>query len=514
MTNEYTYYTVRVSNKNNRIEILDTQSNSWKPLYSQLQIAANEAQASANDIPPEVFNHIFSYLNSVDLSRSVPLVCSQWAYYASNNELWKQLYKQQYGELSSTIKRRVELATIGDEDHFYKTVYSYRKELDQRWLSKNEYVHSALSHSEFAKQNDDTGFGSFYGYSCVRMNRFEDDVTKVSVFSAVNKSIYRSTIDLKEKEVHLLDNSVLTGSDGLVWTMDHSPHRLGCNKLVSGGYSGSMLIWDLETSQPIHTMAGLHSAGIWSIKIIDSNTAVSCGTDGVVQLFDINTGSTVPLQKYAEHQSAAYDVDCITQGASTNIFVSGSADKSVRVYDRRVVGSSVMSQTNLGVIMEIEASQMERSNVIIAGTDEGAVVMLDMRKMGQDTDSAIVMNWPLFNFTGIRGLSYDGSRLVVGSKKGTVVATSDPCVSIDQTREDYISSLKLGWVNNTVIDGSFESPFRVVQVLPQGNVISMQSDEELLLCGTTSNILNFYDFSGNVTKPLGKKYKPHKCLIQ
>lgn len=60
-------------------------------------------------------------------------------------------------------------------------------------------------------------------------------------------------------------------------------------KLASGSQDGTVIVWDVETGNPLFTLTG-HAGGIKGLKLLqDDETLISGGDDGAIRLWDIDT---------------------------------------------------------------------------------------------------------------------------------------------------------------------------------------------------------------------------------
>ncbi|KAH8105466.1 quinon protein alcohol dehydrogenase-like superfamily [Cristinia sonorae] len=114
---------------------------------------------------------------------------------------------------------------------------------------------------------------------CLAMNRagtlvaagFEDNIVRIWAIGA-----------------NVITQRLIAHTD-MVWGVAFSPTQ---NKLVSGSGDKSVIIWDLGTGQPIHTIA--HGGDVWSVAYApDGKTVASGAVDGIVRIWDVETGSLV-----------------------------------------------------------------------------------------------------------------------------------------------------------------------------------------------------------------------------
>ena len=64
-------------------------------------------------------------------------------------------------------------------------------------------------------------------------------------------------------------------------------------RLVSGGYDGTVRVWDARTGDPLLTLEG-HRGWVWASGFsADGTRLVSGGEDGTVRVWDARTGDPV-----------------------------------------------------------------------------------------------------------------------------------------------------------------------------------------------------------------------------
>ena len=99
-------------------------------------------------------------------------------------------------------------------------------------------------------------------------------------------------------------------------------------RAVSGGDDGTVRVWDLDTGEPLHTLAG-HDGQVGAVAVsADGRRAVSGGDDGTVRVWDLDTGQ--PLHALAGHDGP---VRAVAVSADGRRAVSGGDDGTVRVWD-------------------------------------------------------------------------------------------------------------------------------------------------------------------------------------
>jgi WD40 repeat protein len=99
-------------------------------------------------------------------------------------------------------------------------------------------------------------------------------------------------------------------------------------RVVSCGEDGTVRLWDLETGAELQRFEG-HTLRVLSVAFLpDGRRLVSGSADGSVRVWDAETGSQ--LQELTGHQGRVFDVAAMPDGKRV---ISASLDKTVRVWD-------------------------------------------------------------------------------------------------------------------------------------------------------------------------------------
>ncbi|KAJ2909954.1 WD repeat-containing protein 83 [Coemansia aciculifera] len=181
--------------------------------------------------------------------------------------------------------------------------------------------------------------------------------------------------------------------------------------VFTGGQDKSIRLVNSATGEEIQTLLG-HGWGIQGLAISrDSSTLASCGgADRAVYLWDV--GQAQLTRKLTDH---AQRVDCVAVSDNGFIVVSGSFDKTVRVWDTRASNSP---QAMLQVLKESKdgiSSLVLTPAEIIASSIDGCVRTYDMRT-GRVVVDSFGSGQPV---VCVRVVS-DGKCLLVSSMDGSI----------------------------------------------------------------------------------------------
>lgn len=135
-----------------------------------------------------------------------------------------------------------------------------------------------------------------------------------------------------------IQETVLYGHDSYVLSVCATSD----GKIISGSYDNTVRIWDIDSGKLLRTLRG-HTGSVYSVYVNNGNiislsrdkTARVWNTNGqlikCLQMYDYTRCNTifVPDKILKGHEDYVYSV-CMT---SSGKIVSGSADKTVRVWD-------------------------------------------------------------------------------------------------------------------------------------------------------------------------------------
>ena len=140
------------------------------------------------------------------------------------------------------------------------------------------------------------------------------------------------------------------------------------NYCMTGGHDRKVILWNPHkpAEEPCHitTYSGAHGYKILDVQIAkDSSKFASCGGDRTVFLWDVKTGQVI--QRYWGHTAR---VNALALNADASVLVSGSYDKTVRLYDNRS-RSKEATQVLTGFKDSIAALDIHEAQVAVGSVD-------------------------------------------------------------------------------------------------------------------------------------------------
>ncbi|OQV10060.1 hypothetical protein CLAIMM_14108 [Cladophialophora immunda] len=153
-----------------------------------------------------------------------------------------------------------------------------------------------------------------------------------------------------------------------------------------------------EQKQPVHTVR-------WSPK--ETTALMSCGDDRTVRLWDLPSESSV--ETFRGHQDYVR-TGAFLPGQSSNLFVSGSYDQTIKLWDPRTPNAAVMTFKHIAAVEDVLC--MPSGTTILASAENQIAVLdivagrpLQMIKNHQKTVTSLC-------------LASNGSRVVSGGLDG------------------------------------------------------------------------------------------------
>ena len=124
--------------------------------------------------------------------------------------------------------------------------------------------------------------------------------------------------------------NIMTGEGHKDWIAGIDFHPAGSH-LVTCGSDRSLKLWDFISSGIAHTFTNISNGPLWKAKFHDTGDFVlTSAADGAIKLFDLH--AVKMRQQYRSHTDS---VNGLMWQPFTNFFVSGSADKTVSIWDMR-----------------------------------------------------------------------------------------------------------------------------------------------------------------------------------
>lgn len=198
----------------------------------------------------------------------------------------------------------------------------------------------------------------------------------------------------------------LRGHEGGIWTLAVSPDG---RWVLSGSADGTIRVWDLTDGSVSSILQG-HNGAVWSIALVPHSTLLaSASVDGTVRVWDWPTATEISVLE--GHLGSVYTVRAAHDGRT---IASKSEDGTLRVWD--VHGLELKWCFDAGQYgVQSRAMALTDRHVLFAG-DNGVVHCWDHTDgtfLGADRNPTRGQVWSL-------EVTPDGSTAVLGSASGAV----------------------------------------------------------------------------------------------
>jgi len=141
---------------------------------------------------------------------------------------------------------------------------------------------------------------------------------------------------------------------------------------VTGGWDGSVRVWDLDDAgREVHVLKG-HEGGVWKVAVsADSRSAMSASADGTVRVWNLADGSERRVLR--GHQGAVWSIALVP---NTSLLVSGSVDTTVRIWDLDTGLETSVLRGHTGSVYTVLPSH--DGNLVTSKSEDGTVRIWDM----------------------------------------------------------------------------------------------------------------------------------------
>ena len=293
----------------------------------------------------------------------------------------------------------------------------------------------------------------------------------------------------------------LSGNTGPVVSAIFSPDG---KTLASGTYDEDILLWDVNTRQPMGTLRG-HSDIIRSIAFNQDGSMMASGSeDKTIILWDMKTHE--PFHTLSGHSDVLTRVAFSPDGKT---LASGSEDATIILWDVET-GQPIHTLSGHSRIVRSVAFSPD-GNTLASGSDDGTILLWDLKAdepvgkpLGGQKDPVLSVSNPVYSVA----FSPDGKLLASGSfdqnvilwevKTGQPIYTlsrhSAPVRTLAFSRDG--STLASGSADRTIIlwdvaSGQFRDQLRGHSALI--NSVSFSPDEKTLASGSGDTTIILWD---------------------
>jgi peroxin-7 len=172
--------------------------------------------------------------------------------------------------------------------------------------------------------------------------------------------------------------------------------ELDPNHLLSATGDGTLSLWDIRKQNQIDETAQMpisefreHTAEVYSIdwNLVGKHNFVSGAWDNTVKLWDPLRLNGPSIRTFAEHTSCVYSTRCSPY--HDEMFASSSGDCHVKVWDAHSPKSAVSFKAHDYEVLTMDWNRYNE-NILLTGSVDRSVRVWDLRSLGS----------PLYSFVG------------------------------------------------------------------------------------------------------------------
>ncbi|NEP71779.1 MAG: TIR domain-containing protein [Okeania sp. SIO2G4] len=332
----------------------------------------------------------------------------------------------------------------------------------------------------------------------------QDSVISIS-FSPDGKTLVSGS---KDKTIKFWDVETgreiytLFGHNGLVSSVRFSPDG---KILASGSYDKTVKLWDLETGEEIRTLTG-HFSSIMSVSFSPNGKHLATGSkDRIVKLWDIETGNEI--RSFYGHDAWAFRVSFSPDG---KILASGSGDKTIRLWNletRRELSTlkghdDSIQHLSFPLASSPQIYKSEKEMIFVSGGADKTVKIWDLKTKTQDTlkghdDSVMKIS-----------VSPDGKTIASAGEDSTIIlwdVETKQEIHRLEGHTDAVKAISFSPDGNILASGSKDTTIKLWNWITKeeiGNLkghestvmtMSFSPDGKTLASGSKDNIINLWN---------------------
>ncbi|KAJ1557017.1 hypothetical protein HK096_009570, partial [Nowakowskiella sp. JEL0078] len=183
-------------------------------------------------------------------------------------------------------------------------------------------------------------------------------------------------------QIQIFDQSSLSrlqtieaGHGGYCWSVNITPNS---QNIISGGEDGIVKLWNINTGAIVREFHG-HSGAVWSVAVSSNGNEIVCGGEtGRLSIWDLN-GSGVQVKKVIKgHIGYVLKVDVSHASANADYVISCGDLGNVQIWNARI--NQDESQGRGGAAGRVLVAKISKDgNTLVSAGDEGIVRVWDLK---------------------------------------------------------------------------------------------------------------------------------------
>lgn len=235
--------------------------------------------------------------------------------------------------------------------------------------------------------------------------------------------------------------------------------------LASGGLDGSIVLWDVETHQPLGPPLLGHTSGIWGIAFTPDGKIMASGSmDSTIILWDVEKREQIGLPLRG-HTSEIVSIDISPNGS---ILASGSGDGTIRLWNmatHRPIGEPLKASTSVWAVAFSPDGQ-----TLASGSSDGTLLLWD-------TSTRKTIGEPLKGHT-------EAVRCLAFSPDGVTLASGgyDDVVMLWDTK-NQVSIGEITDFKTSLFNLAFRNDGEVLAAASYDGLVSLYETDQLTMIG-------------------------------
>lgn len=241
---------------------------------------------------------------------------------------------------------------------------------------------------------------------------------------------------------------VLSGHEGIVWTMNASPTE---NLLVSASFDTYLIVWDLTTYELRHRLTG-HTQQINSAVFSpDGKQIASVSVDRTLRIWDTHTGKLLTVWE------CEIEPHCVSFSPNGQYLATGHNDGKIRIWNLKTGKTNLVFQAHKNWIPSMAFSPC--GNYLASGSTD-ATTKLWNPKTGQLLRTSAAYSSLVWSLA----FSPDGQYLAVGSNDQTIRLWEMPKKRLFKTLRGFscwVNSVRFHPEASLLVSGSSDRKVRL-----------------------------------------------------
>ena len=223
--------------------------------------------------------------------------------------------------------------------------------------------------------------------------------------------------------------------------------------ILSGGDNGDVKVWEVSTGELVKTIGG--PSGILSICMSSDDESVLTGCyDAIIRVMDFSSGICFKVLK-----GHSESVHFVSISYNSEFIVSGSNDKTIKMWDFKTCQNSITLQSNQSPSSSSVCISSNDKYIVSGGVD-GDIMIWEVSSGG----NVKTLNGHTESVQTVCMLSNDESIVVSGSGDNTIKMwdiQTGTCLSTLGGHTDIVHDISISSNNEFIVSGSADNTIKI-----------------------------------------------------